>query len=141
MKLLEGKYKDRRLSIEYVPTASLKPNEYNPNVHSADSFDLLTRSIAYFGFTQPIVVDSRTGEIVDGENRWRVAAVLSMPEVPVCFIDLSDGERQAASIMHNRARGRELGAQIAKIEKSVDDLDPALLDDVLLKSRFDAPVS
>lgn len=59
-----------RLTIEYVKVDDIYPNDYNPNQHTADSFDLLVKSLLYFGFTMPIVVNRRDMKIVDGENRY-----------------------------------------------------------------------
>lgn len=103
------------LVIEYVPIEDLYPNEYNPNSHSAESFDLLLKSVGYFGFTQPIVVNRRDHKIVDGENRYRVACVLEYDTVPVCFVDFDENELRYATIMHNRARGKENKELINKI--------------------------
>jgi ParB/RepB/Spo0J family partition protein len=110
---------NRRLFIDYVPTDMLMPNEYNPNSHSTKSFDLLIRSICLYGFTQPIVVDRKTNQIIDGENRWRVACVLDIPEVPVCFIDLTDEQRKIATIIHNEARGKHSQIQVDNIAEEL----------------------
>ena len=139
MSLLKGaKYRKRKLEITYAATDSLMPNSYNPNQHDAVSFDMLVKSLNYFGFTQPIVVDRATNEIIDGENRWRAAAVLGLQAVPVCFLDLTEEERKAATIIHNRARGQELDAQISLIEEDLTAAAPDLLKTVLLKERYDA---
>lgn len=37
------------LHIEYVKIDAIYPNDYNPNTHDADSFDLLVKSLLYFG--------------------------------------------------------------------------------------------
>ena len=134
MNVLKGehKYIDRKLVIEYVPIRSINPNVYNPNVHNPVSFDLLTKSVSYFGFTQPIVVRRETMEIIDGENRWRVAAVLNMPKVPVCFVSMSDTEMRIATLIHNRARGRESTEAVEKIE---GELNEEQLNVLLLKDR------
>jgi len=110
---------ERRLFIDYVPTEILMPNEYNPNSHSTKSFDLLIRSICLYGFTQPIVVDRKTNQIIDGENRWRVACVLDIKEVPVCFIDLTEEQRKIATIIHNEARGKHSQIQIDNIAEEL----------------------
>jgi ParB/RepB/Spo0J family partition protein len=123
---------NRVLRIQYVPTDMLAPNTYNPNLHDPDSFDMLIKSVGYFGFTQPIVVRQGSMEIIDGEHRWRVACVLDLDEVPVCIIPLTDDEMRIASIIHNRARGMEDGEMIDKIESSVDAL---LTNELLLKDR------
>lgn len=106
---------DQRLTIQYVPTDAIFPNEYNPNSHSIESFDLLLKSIAYFGFTQPIVVHKPTMKIVDGENRYRAACILEYKEIPVCFVEFDDVKLRYATIMHNRARGKENKELIEKL--------------------------
>lgn len=128
---------NRRLFIDYVPTDILKPNDYNPNSHSTKSFDLLIRSICLYGFTQPIVVDRKTNQIIDGENRWRVACVLDIPEVPVCFIDLSESERKVATIIHNEARGKHSQIQIQNIQKDLESKGYNLDDELLRKQEND----
>lgn len=105
----------KRLVIEYVPIEDIFPNGYNPNVHSIESFDLLIKSIAYFGFTQPIVVNRETMTIVDGENRYRAACVLEYEEIPVCFVEFDDEQLKYATIIHNRARGKESKELIDKL--------------------------
>jgi len=120
-----------KLVIEYVPVESIMPNKYNPNSHSVESFDLLIKSITYFGFTQPIVVNRSTMEVVDGEHRLRVACVLGYTEVPVCFVDFDDVKLRYATLIHNRARGKEnkelLRALFDELDKSESDYKKVLL--------------
>jgi ParB-like chromosome segregation protein Spo0J len=123
-----------RLFIDYVPTLSIEPNEYNPNTHGNRSFDLLLRSICLFGFTQPNIVDKKTKKIIDGEHRWRCACVLDLPEVPVCFISLSPEKMRLATIMHNEARGKHSDVLIRDIEIELQK-SGVNLDDELLKDR------
>tara|TARA_Y100000310_G_scaffold149433_1_gene148772 strand:- start:516 stop:932 length:417 start_codon:yes stop_codon:yes gene_type:complete len=124
---------DRKLEIEYVPTLSLIPNSYNPNLHNMTSFNLLIKSICLFGFTQPIVVRNGTNEIIDGEHRWRVASVLEFEEVPVTFIDLSDEEMRLATIIHNKARGNEDQELIKRINKHLEKKNINLKEELLKK--------
>lgn len=123
--------KQRNLEIEYVPLLSLQPNSYNPNRHDVQSFNLLIKSICLFGFTQPIVVRKGTNEIIDGEHRWRVASILDIEEVPVTFIELTDEEMRLATIIHNKARGKEDIELINKIDSFLKnkfvDMDNELL--------------
>jgi len=136
MKLLKNRrYVDRVLETVYVPTSSVTPNKYNPNVHDQTSFDLLVTSLNYFGFTQPVVVREETREIIDGENRWRAAAVLGLPEIPVCMVSLTDEEMMLATILHNRARGRELPDEIRRIYERLGERSPELRDALLLLDR------
>jgi ParB/RepB/Spo0J family partition protein len=109
----------KRIKVDYVPVTSLRPNLYNPNKHDTQSFDLLIQSIKLFGFTQPIVVRKETNEIIDGEHRWRVSAILEYEEIPVVFMELNEEEMKIATIIHNRARGSENTELITEIEKQL----------------------
>lgn len=126
--------KDSVLTIEYVEGLSIKPNQYNPNTHSARSFDLLLRSIALFGFTQPIIAHRQTREIIDGEHRWRASCVLGIEKVPVCFIDLTEEEMRIATLMHNEARGKHSKKLRDKMGKFLETKGIEL-DQEMLKSR------
>lgn len=126
-----------KLSIEYVPPLSLFPNEYNPNVHEADTFDGLLESIKKFGFTQPIVVDRDSSQIIDGEHRWRCSLVLRLEEVPVVFLELSKHDRMLATLFHNESRGKHcpnLREAIAEeFSSSGQDVDKLMMKDHINK--------
>jgi len=65
-----------KLQIQNVPLKSLRPNAYNPNRQSDHDFELLCRSILEDGYTQPIVVQEESDEIIDGEHRWTAMIVV-----------------------------------------------------------------
>jgi ParB-like chromosome segregation protein Spo0J len=65
----------QQLRVQYVPLGSIHPNAYNPNRQSDHDFELLIRSILEDGFTQPIVAQEATHEIIDGEHRWTAQIV------------------------------------------------------------------
>lgn len=86
-------------------------NDYNPNSVAAPEMKLLRTSIKADGYTQPIVVWERDGifEVVDGFHRHLIGKELGLSHLPIVVInaDRSDrGDRIAATIRHNRARGR-----------------------------------
>lgn len=117
-----------RLKIEYVPTDSIKPNEYNPNRQSDRDFELLLRSMREEGFDQPIVVNPTSRMIVDGEHRWRAARHLGLTSVPVVFIDMTAEQMRISTLRHNRARGSEdvdLASQVLKDLRELGALDKA----------------
>jgi ParB-like chromosome segregation protein Spo0J len=103
--------------VLWVKAETVQANDYNPNVVAPPEMKLLERSIEADGYTQPIVTyaleDRR--EIVDGFHRGRVGKETKIIHkrikgyLPVTTIR-SDREnrddRIAATIRHNRARGR-----------------------------------
>lgn len=116
----------QRLNIEYVDVDSIKPNSYNPNRQSEHDFKLLLRSIQEDGFTQPVVVQRSTREIVDGEHRWRAGRELGLKQVPVVFVDMTAEQMRISTLRHNRARGSEdhdLSTQLLRDLRELGALD------------------
>lgn len=96
-----------RLVVEYVAVDSIKPNSYNPNRQTERDFELLLLSMKEDGFTQPIVCQRESREIVDGEHRWRAGRHLGLEMVPVVFVDMTMEQMRISTLRHNRARGSE----------------------------------
>lgn len=103
--------------VLWVPCESVRGNEYNPNAVAPTEMKLLELSILEDGYTQPIVTfktdDGR--EVVDGFHRNRVGKESEpvktrvMGYLPVVTINehrADKGDRMAATIRHNRARGK-----------------------------------
>ncbi len=95
--------------IDWLPRGELKPNDYNPNRVAPTELELLKLSLLSDGWTQPIVI-GEDGVIIDGYHRWLLAedadiAAMTGGMVPVVTIRGSTGDRIAATIRHNRARG------------------------------------
>lgn len=91
-------------------------NDYNPNSVAPPEMKLLEHSITEDGYTQPIVSWQRgeTFEVVDGFHRNRVGRETSVKQRVHGYLPLSiinnaredRGDRIAATIRHNRARGK-----------------------------------
>lgn len=103
--------------VQWVPSAEIEANDYNPNAVAPPEMKLLEHSILEDGYTQPVVSWLAEGrrEVVDGFHRTRVGKESSSVRtrihghLPVVTIrgDRDDrGDRIAATIRHNRARGK-----------------------------------
>jgi ParB-like chromosome segregation protein Spo0J len=102
----------------WVPAEHVTANDYNPNSVAPPEMELLQVSIESDGYTQPIVC-WQTGpdsyEVVDGFHRYRIGVErLKLSHLPIVVVndDRTDrGDRIAATIRHNRARGKhQVGA-------------------------------
>jgi len=104
--------------VLWIEAARVQANDYNPNTVAAPEMRLLEHSIQEDGYTQPIVTWDRGDdmlEVVDGFHRHRVGSE-SRPlrkrlhgYLPVTVINAQRtdrGDRIAATIRHNRARGK-----------------------------------
>lgn len=98
-------------NVRWVPADEVYANDYNPNSVAPPEMKLLQISIEADGFTQPIVTyhTDKGYEVVDGFHRHVVGKKLRMSHLPIVVInnDREDkGDRIAATIRHNRARGK-----------------------------------
>lgn len=103
--------------VLWVPADRVVANDYNPNSVAPPEMRLLEHSITEDGYTQPIVAWEREDvyEVVDGFHRHRVGkesdAVRERVHghLPLAVVNserLDKGDRIAATIRHNRARGK-----------------------------------
>lgn len=103
--------------VKWIKSDEVYANDYNPNAVAPPEMELLAHSIIQDGYTQPIVTwpTDQGREVVDGFHRNRVGkeheAVSARLKgyLPVVAIrsDQSDkNDRIAATIRHNRARGK-----------------------------------
>lgn len=103
--------------VIWVPADDVSANDYNPNSVAPPEMKLLEHSIREDGYTQPIVVWHTDAhyEVVDGFHRNRVGKeskavrkrVMGYLPVVVMNGERTDrGDRMAATIRHNRARGK-----------------------------------
>ena len=103
--------------VTWVGSQVVYANDYNPNTVAPPEMQLLAHSIHEDGYTQPIVTwpteDGR--EVVDGFHRNRVGkenALVNqrvkgyLPTVAIKSDRQDKGNRIAATIRHNRARGK-----------------------------------
>ena len=102
--------------VLWVPIDMVEPNDYNPNSVAVKEMTLLYTSISHDGYTQPVVTifDPKKGKyiIVDGFHRYFTAKkhrdILERNKgmLPIVVIDKDINERMAATVRHNRARGK-----------------------------------
>jgi ParB-like chromosome segregation protein Spo0J len=103
--------------VRWVKSDAVFANDYNPNSVAPPEMELLRISIAADGYTQPIVSNEEDGKLVgvDGFHRNRVGRECKditarvrgyLPIVQIRQSQTDKGDRIAATIRHNRARGK-----------------------------------
>lgn len=116
--------------VIWVKTDKIVNNDYNPNVMAPVEKRLLKHSLQTDGFTQPIVVSEEDGKyrVVDGFHRHMLGKSVTgvgarlNGYLPVTCVNASssgEAERIAATIRHNRARGKH---KISSMSDIVRDL-------------------
>src|SRR5258708_38301470 len=88
--------------IELWPIDRLRPYERNARTQPDEQIAQIAASILEFGFTNPILVDSRDG-ILAGHGRLLAARKLKLAEVPVIVLDhLSETQKRAYILADNK---------------------------------------
>lgn len=122
--------------VLWISNTQVFSNDYNPNSVAPPEMELLKHSISEDGYTQPIVSFNETGnlgapvndglrvEVVDGFHRHRVGKECAEIQarvhgyLPVVQINAARGDksdRMAATIRHNRARGKHAVDSMSEI--------------------------
>lgn len=116
-------------NVIWVKAEKVYANDYNPNSVAPPEMELLKHSIDHDGYTQPIVAwkTDKGYEVVDGFHRSRVGKEVEsvnkrvkgyLPVVVVNKKNTKKNDRVAATIRHNRARGKH----------SIDGMAEIILD-------------
>lgn len=102
--------------VRWVDIDEVQANDYNPNSVAGNEMHLLYTSILHDGYTQPVVTiwDESIGKyiIIDGFHRYFTCKSnedikdRNQGRLPVVVLKKNINERMAATVRHNRARGR-----------------------------------
>ncbi|MBF0572026.1 MAG: ParB N-terminal domain-containing protein, partial [Candidatus Omnitrophica bacterium] len=79
------------MNIKSIPIQSINPAEYNPrrDLKPGDpDYEKLKISINTFGYVEPLVWNSRTGNLVGGHQRLKILVEQGVQEVEVSVVDL-----------------------------------------------------
>ena len=88
--------------IVAVKLEDLKPYGKNARTHSEQQIGQIVESIREFGFTNPVLIDSKNG-VIAGHARLQAARRLDMKEVPcIVLAGLTEAQKRAYVIADNQ---------------------------------------
>ncbi len=94
--------------IEKIPAAKLNPASYNPrkDLKPGDKeYEKLKRSIAEFGYVEPVIWNKTTGNVVGGHQRLKVLLDLGQTEIDCVIVELDDKREKALNLALNKIQG------------------------------------
>jgi len=146
------------LKINYKKPSELIPYVSNSRTHSDRQIQQVASSIKEFGFTNPKLIDEKSG-IIAGHGRLEAAHLLSLDEVPTITLEgLTEAQRKAYVIADNKlALNSGWDDELLKVELQTlselefdvdllgwdvlpdfkDDIDYSVLDDDDLEDELD----
>lgn len=95
--------------IRTVDIDQIEPNDWNPNVEDATTFNELVRNIEEHGFTGAIEVvelDSGRYRIIGGEHRWKAAKLLGIKQVPISVAPWDEDTQKIETFKLNLLKGK-----------------------------------
>lgn len=116
------------MRIETLSLGELTPADYNPrkDLKPGDTeYDKLKRSLAEFGYVEPVIWNKTTGHIVGGHQRLKVLADLGYTEVDCVVVELDETREKALNIALNKISGQWDESKLALL---IADLDAADFD-------------
>lgn len=128
----------KSINIVLRPIEEIHPYDLNAKIHDSKQVEKIAKSIADFGWDQPIVVDKQ-GVIIKGHGRRLAAIHLGLINAPVLVRDdLSDEQVRAARLADNRVAVGDIDADILQQELATLDYD---LEGIYDKKELDFMVA
>jgi len=141
-KTYQKQIKNRIVGSGDEPVDAILYNPDNWRIHPKFQQDSLLAVLKDIGFVQNIVINQRTGNLVDGHLRCQLAAREGLETIPAVYIDVSKEEEQLlltsldpiASMA--RVDKEKLTELIGRIETESEDV-AKLLDEIATRSRLE----
>ncbi|MEE3269968.1 MAG: transcriptional regulator [Candidatus Thermoplasmatota archaeon] len=89
------------MKVELVPVETLLPHE-KVEEHRVDNLEKMT--LRWRAYTKPLLVDRKTGTILDGHHRTKVALRLELLCLPCVLVDYLDDDGVSLSVWPNSDR-------------------------------------
>ena len=109
--------------IEHVDFTRIKPAAYNPrkDLQPGDpEYVKLERSIERWGLVEPLVWNSRTGNLIGGHQRYKVLKARGDTSAAVSVVDLDANEEAALNIALNKIAGDWDMASLSDLLSTLD---------------------
>ncbi len=90
------------MKVELVPVETLLPHE-KVEEHRVDNLEKMT--LRWRAYTKPLLVDRKTGTILDGHHRTKVAVRMELQCLPCVLVDYLEDDGISVSVWPNSGRG------------------------------------
>ncbi|MCX5705999.1 MAG: DNA modification methylase [Candidatus Omnitrophica bacterium] len=96
------------MEIKRINISQINPAAYNPRKDlkpGEPEYEKLKTSLESFGYVDPIIWNSRTGNLVGGHQRLKVLVAQGLTEVEASVVDLSLEREKALNLALNKVQG------------------------------------
>lgn len=137
-----GAYKNRIIGSGEESLDNILFNPRNWRIHPLNQQDALKGVLEEVGWVQQVIINKRTGNLIDGHLRCQLAAREGNKTIPVLYVDIDEAEEAlvlatldpiAAMAATDKQKLDELFAGIESENENVKKM----LDDIAAKERLD----
>lgn len=91
------------MSPEYklINPKDVKTADYNPRQIAEENFRGLRESVRYFGIIDPLIINTRTDNLIGGHQRLRAALDEGLELVGALYVDLSENDEKLLNVTLN----------------------------------------
>lgn len=113
------------MKIETIDGGVLRPAEWRMTYLLKPDRKLLVDSLLMYGWTSPILANAKTKTIIDGHERWRIAADEDEirrrddGKVPVLWVEADEMESMLMHIRLNRGRGQVMAKPLSDAMRKI----------------------
>lgn len=96
------------MQIEKIEISRLNPAEYNPrkDLQPGDAeYEKLKRSMAQFGYVEPVIWNKNTGKVIGGHQRLKILVDMGLKEVDCVVVEMDEEREKALNIALNKING------------------------------------
>src|SRR3989338_10967426 len=115
------------MNIQKVKIEQINPVAYNPRIDlkpGDPEYEKLKKSINTFGYVEPLVWNSRTGNLVGGHQRLKILIDQGHKEVEVSVVDLDLEKEKTLNLALNKISGEwddeKLGELLKELTQNPD---------------------
>lgn len=106
-----------------IPLEDIRPAAYNPRVTlkpGDKEYEALKNSIEQFGAVVPLIVNSATGNLISGHQRYNILREAGAAEAEVVLLDIPLEEEKALNVALNKVDGEW---DMDKLQQFFDGID------------------
>jgi len=109
------------VKVELVPVETLLPHEKVED-HRVDNLEKMT--LRWRAYTKPLLVDRKTGTILDGHHRTKVAVRMELQCLPCVLVDYLEDDGISVSVWPNSGRDSILKEEVVEAALSGNLFEP-----------------
>ena len=127
-------WKNRVVATGLAAPSSLLPHPRNWRKHPLKQQRTMADAFGQLGWLVPVIVNRRSGRLIDGHLRVRMAQSAGLAEVPVTYVDLTEEEELLALATIDplgdlaRRGADDLRSIVGDLEVQTGDLEQAIKD-------------